>query len=256
MEKHPPAYLSASRLSCYEWCPAEFYKRYVLRRDEPPTPERIFGVSVHAGLEAYFGGLVHAGLEAEYRGQDGDSAFLKAWREGLKELAAADVVFGEGLDIRGLEILEAVRELGLRGEPERFVSVIYRGFKIPFIGYVDLWADGHIYDFKTTGYGWKQDKADAQIFQPAIYQQAYFDECGTWPKFTFVVMPRISGPAQLLDGTRTERQVVEAFERARQIHEDIEAQKWDCKCGKHSIDEDGRLEMLIQRTFERRKFVA
>lgn len=221
MEKHPPAYLSPSRLTCYAYCPAEFHKRYILKRDEPPTPERLFGTAVHKGIEAHF------------RGEDDELAFLRAWREAQKELVKAEQIFGAGLPERGLELLEMVRNLNLSGEPEKHIVLTAPGFTIPFIGYVDLWSDGRLYDFKTTGYGWSQAKADAQLFQPAIYSQAYSNEHGEIPSFTFVVLPRIAGPVQLLDGTRTGAQIEAAFDRAREIHELIEAKVFDCTCGKH-----------------------
>jgi hypothetical protein len=244
MEKHPPAYLSSSRLGCYSWCPAEFEKRYIENHDEPPTTERTFGVCVHRGFEAHF------------KGQDGDVAFIRAWREGVKELDEAGVAHGDALEMRGLEMLDQVRGLGLVGQPERFVSLCYPGFKIPFIGYVDLWGDGHIYDFKTTGYPWTQAKADAQIFQPAIYSQAYFDEHGFYPRFTFVVLTRIAGQIALLDGSRTGAQVRQAFEQARAIHECIESHEFDCKCGKHDLDGETVIDLQVARQFERRKFVV
>jgi hypothetical protein len=221
VEKHPPAYLSASRLTCYTYCPAEFYKRYILKRDEPPTPERLFGTAVHKGLEAH------------YNGGDSELAFLRAWREAKAELQAADQAFGTGLPERGLELLEMVRGLGLQGTPESWLSVVHPSIPLPFIGYADLWSEGHIYDFKTAGYGWTQSKADEQIFQPAIYSQAHADAFGSIPEFTFIVMPRISGRVQVLDGTRTGEQIEAAFARAREIYDLIEAQEWGCRCGKH-----------------------
>jgi hypothetical protein len=221
VEKHPPAYLSPSRLTCYAYCPAEFYKRYVLKRDEPPTPERCFGTAVHQGLEAYF------------HGQDDELTFLRAWREAKAHLAAADQIFGKGLPERGLELLEMVRNLGLSGEPERHIVVTAPDIPIPIIGYTDLWSEGHIVDFKTAGYGWTQDKANQQLFQPAIYSQAHSDEYGEIPRFTFVVLPRIQGPIQILDGTRTGDQIIAAFDRAREIFNLIEAQVFGCTCGRH-----------------------
>lgn len=221
MEKHPPAYLSPSRLTCYTYCPAEFYKRYILKRDEPPTPERSFGTAVHKGIEAHF------------LNQDDDLAFLRAWRDEKEALTAADQLFGSGLTARGLELLEMVRSLDLAGIPEQKITVIHPAIHIPIIGYTDLWSDGHIYDFKTTGYGWTQDKADAQIFQPAIYSAAYAEQHNIIPKFTFVVLSRISGPAQFFDGTRTGDQILAAFDRAREILALIESKVFDCTCGRH-----------------------
>lgn len=222
MEKHPPAYLSPSRLSCYAYCPAEFHKRYILKQDDPPGVERMFGTSVHKGLEALF------------KDEDAELAFLRDWRAAKQTLQAAELVFGSGLDARGLEIIDMVSALGLTGESERFFMLTAPDFIIPFLGYVDLWSEGHIYDFKTTGRGWSQDKANEQIFQPAIYSQAHADVFGSIPKFTFVVLSRITGPVQLFDGTRTGDQILEAFDQARQIHEAIEAKQFDCRCGRHA----------------------
>jgi hypothetical protein len=128
-------------------------------------------------------------------------------------------------------LLSLVRELELHGEPERLISVVWPDFKIPVIGYADLWGDSTIYDFKTSGYGWTQRKADEQLFQPAIYSQAYADEHGRIPAFKFVVLPRIPGPVQVLDATRTGQQIIEAFDEVLRIHLAIESQEWGCTCG-------------------------
>ncbi len=223
MEKHPPAYLSASRLSCYDYCPAEFHKRYILKHDEPPTPERLFGTAVHKGLEAHF------------LGQDDEIAFLREWRTLKSTLTVQQQSFTGNLQSRGLELLEMVRNLNLSGEPERIFHMAQPGFKIPFMGYLDLWdeASSTIVDFKTTGYGWTQQKADAQIFQPALYSQAISDAYQVIPTFTFIVLPRIAGPLQIFDGTRTGDQIIEAFARAKEILDLIEDGQFDCRCGKH-----------------------
>jgi hypothetical protein len=215
------AYLSPSRLTTYTYCPAEYFKRYILKMDQPPTVERLFGTAIHTGLEAHFNGA------------DGDLAFLQAWRAAKAELQAANQAFGSGLPTRGLELLEMVRALNLSGEPEHRIGVTTGDIGLPFIGYVDLWSEGHIVDFKTSGYGWSQEKADAQIFQPAIYSQAHSEEFGSIPKFTFVVMSRSGGPIQLLDGTRTGQQIIDAFAEAKRIYDLIEAEVFPCLCGTH-----------------------
>lgn len=223
MEKHPPAYLSPSRLSTYAWCPAEFHRRYVLGIKDPPTPEMCFGTAVHAGLEALF------------HGEDDELAFLRDWRAAKATLIAAGHGVSTDLDFRGLELLQQVRNLGLNGEPERRVGVVTTNIPLPFIGYADLWdeASKTVYDFKTTGWQWTQKKADAQVFQPAIYSQAFADAYGYIPTFKFVVLTRIPGPVQVFDGTRTGQQILDAFDEAKRIYEAIEAQQFECSCGKH-----------------------
>ncbi len=222
MEKHPPAYLSPSRLASYAWCPAQFHKHYVLNQPDPATPEMSFGTAVHAGIEAMM------------RDEDADLAYLRSWRELRNAFTGTVRVVADNLTSRGLVLLEMVRDLGISGEPERHVVYTHPGITIPLLGYVDLWGDGHIYDYKTTGYAWSQKKADRQIFQPAIYSWAYaLEHDGQIPKFTYVTMSRFAGPVQLFDGTRSAEQIESAFELIKEIHELIEAKVFDCSCGKH-----------------------
>lgn len=219
-ERHPPAYLSASRLSSYAWCPAQFHRSYILGIKDPPSGEMAFGSAVHEGIEA------------NLNGQDGELVFLRSWRTALTQLPDTQRPLFQGLSTRGLDLLSMVAGLDLQGESEKRIGVIHPEIPLPFIGYVDLWTEGHIYDFKTTRSGWSQKKADAQVFQPAIYSQAHIDTFGTIPRFTYVVLPRIAGPLQLVDGSRTGAQIFDAFERTREILARIEAGLFDCTCGR------------------------
>lgn len=223
-----PSHLSPSQLSCYALCPAIYHERYVQKLFPPPEPERLFGIAVHQALEAH------------YRGQDDELVFLKAWRESLVQLDQSRFPNITTLKHRGLELLSQVRALNLDGEPERRISVLAAGITIPIFGYVDLWADNLVVDFKTTGFNWTQQKADTQVFQPAIYSQAYaLEHDGQLPRFQFIVLPRVESPIQVLDGSRSFEQIFEAFEHARVIHQAIEAQEFDCRC-------DGRFHLTDQ----------
>lgn len=215
-----PSHLSPSQLTAYSLCPVLYRERYVLRISPPPQPERLFGIAVHAGLEAQF------------RGEDDERTFLRIWREHVSTLDAKLYPLLPALRARGLQILEMVRELALVGEPERLVTLTRPGFKIPFLGYCDLWSvtDGVIYDFKTAAYGWTQSKADQQLFQPAVYSQAYVYEHAAVPSFKFVVLPRVPAPVQVIDATRTPEQIDKAFREALRIHVAIENQEWGCTC--------------------------
>jgi len=219
MTPYLPSHLSPSQLSCYALCPAIYHERYVQQRYPPPEPERLFGIAVHAALEAH------------YRGQDDELVFLKVWRESLATLDQSLYPIINNLKRRGLEALSQVRDLNLSGEPERRITTLVAGISIPIFGYVDLWGDNLVVDFKTSGFGWTQSKADSQIFQPAIYSHAYaLEHDGHLPEFKFVVIPRIDAPIQVVDGTRDYRQIFAAFEQAREIHQAIEAQQFECRC--------------------------
>lgn len=216
---HRPPYLSPSRLWAYDRCPQVYADRYILKLDQAPSFEREFGTAVHAGLEAH------------YRGVDYEMAFLIAWRLAQKTLKLAGATVPSWLTSRGLELIEMVRNLGLDGTPEQRISVIIQGVSVPIIGYADLITDGGIIDFKTSGWAWKEGRADKEFFQPVIYSQAYAEaHNGTYPTFTFIVLPRNGGMLAQLDGTRDSRQIFETFERVREIHKAIEAQHFECLC--------------------------
>lgn len=219
--RHHTPYLSPSRLSCYEWCPAEYHRRYVLGIKDPASVEMVFGSAVHAGLEAYF------------QGTDDELAFLRSWRTLSAELPTLERTATSALSARGLELLAMVRNLDLHGTPEHRISITVDGIKLPFFGFVDLWSEGHIWDFKTSRQTWSQAKADAQIFQPAIYSQAHSESFASIPRFTFVVLPRTPGELQLIDGTRTPAQIIAAFDRAKEILAMIDDNQFACRCGKH-----------------------
>jgi len=226
MTPYLPSHLSPSQLSCYALCPGIYHERYVRKLYPPPEPERLFGI------------VIHQALEAHYRGEDDELTFLKLWKDALATLDQSLYPIIDNLKRRGLNILAQVRALNLVGEPEHHITTLVAGISVPIFGYADLWSDNLIVDFKTSGFGWTQWKADAQVFQPAIYSHAYaMDHDGQLPQFQFIVLPRIEAPIQVFDGSRSYVQITQAFEQARTIHQKIEAQQFDCLC-------DGRFHIL------------
>jgi hypothetical protein len=219
MKDHRPPYLSPSRLWAYDRCPQVYFDRYVIKTVQPPSFEREFGTAVHAGLEAH------------YRGLDYEMAYLLSWRPAAKICTEFGISVPSFLTARGLELIDMVRSLGLAGQPEQRITIVIAGINIPIMGFADLISDGVIYDFKTSGWAWKENRADREMFQPVIYSQAYAEaHKGTYPAFRFIVMPRNGGGLTILDGTRSSRQIFDTFERAREIHQAIESQQWDCLC--------------------------
>jgi hypothetical protein len=215
---------SPSKFVCYEQCPAEFYRRYVLHEPiEPNTP-------------MYFGTAVHKGLEAHFRGQDGDLAFRRTWRSLIPELQAAQRVVPSALFETGLELIERVRSLNISGEPERRIwqrTDLYLG--APLLGYVDLWCEDTdtIVDFKTTLGAWSQERAEREIWQPCLYSMVYWLERGTIPTFEYIVLNRSTAELQRFITHRTEQQIADMLGRARQISLAVQRQEWACTCREH-----------------------
>lgn len=219
-------YWSPSRFTCYEQCPAEYHQRYVLGDPiEPNTP-------------MYFGTAVHKGLEAHFRGEDGDLAFRRKWRELIPELRAAHCMVPDSYFELGLGMIEKVAALGISGEPERKVWTDTSPYlEAPLLGYVDLWSPSNhtIYDFKTTLGAWSQERAEREIWQPCIYSMAYWLESDVIPGFEYIVLNRATGDLQRFVTRRTEQQIADMLGRARQIALAIGHGNWACTCKKHNL---------------------
>lgn len=214
---------SPSRLGCYEQCPAEYHRRYILREKPEPNTPMFFGTAVHKGLEAHF------------TGGDGDLAFRREWRKLTAELQAAGLRAGDLVGV-GLELIEKVASLGLSGTPERKVWVRCEDYlNAPMLGYVDLWSESNhtIYDFKTTLGSWSATRAETEQWQPCIYSWVYWLETGELPEFEYIVMHRGTGDIKRFKTQRTHAQISDMLTRAREIAVAVAAEKWDCCCGKH-----------------------
>lgn len=222
-----PAYVvpwwSPSKFSCWDECPQEFYRRYVLREPIEPNTPMFFGTAVHKGLEAHF------------RGEDGDLAFRRNWRQAREVLTAAGLRVADLAGI-GLDMIDKVAALGLHGEPERKIWVRCEAYlNAPLLGYTDLWCvDTHtIIDFKTTLGSWSAERAEREMWQPCLYSWAYWLETDVLPAFEYIVLNRGTGELQRFKTQRIHDQIADTLSRARQIAVAVAAEKWACTCGKH-----------------------
>jgi hypothetical protein len=214
---------SPSKFTCWDECPQEFYRRYVLREPIEPNTPMSFGTAVHKGLEAHF------------RGGDGDLAFRRNWREARAALTAPGLHVTDLAGV-GLDMLDKVAALDLHGEPERKIWIRCEAYlSAPLLGYVDLWcADTHtIIDFKTTLGSWSADRAEREMWQPCLYSWAYWLQTDVLPAFEYIVLNRGTGELQRFKTQRTHEQIADTLSRARQIAVAVAAEKWACTCGKH-----------------------
>lgn len=221
---HIPPYWSPSRFTCWDQCPAEYYRRYVLGEPmEPNTP-------------VWFGTAVHKGLESHFRGEDGELAFRRKWRECRTQLGAAGLAVSDTFFEVGLTLIERTAALGLAGIPERKIWLRtddYLG--APLLGYVDLWSESThtIYDFKTTLGSWSAARAEREMWQPCLYSYAYFIETDVLPKFEYIVLNRGTGELQRFPTQRTHEQISATLDRALEISRAVKTTDWSCTCKKH-----------------------
>lgn len=217
-----PSHLSPSALSLFAWCPAQYHARYVLKRHDPPTVAQQFGLAVHRALEAHF------------RGDNPQQAFRRDWRDRAAGLVDLGIVVPPALTGRGMDLVDVVLELGLTGETEKPVTLNVGSFlPVPLYGIVDLWdaAANRIIDFKTTSGKWSQERADREVWQPAIYSAALWaGGDAELPSFEYVVMSRDTGRVDRFETHRTLDQVDAAIEQARTIYRRILAEDFPCTC--------------------------
>jgi hypothetical protein len=219
---------SASRFMTWDQCPGEFKARYVDGRPVVQTEAMAFGQAVHMGLEAH------------YRGEDGIRAYRAAWRQFIAELGGFDAV-DPTLTGMGMDLMERVFELDLHGTPERGFSIdTNEELGAPIVGFVDLWgADGVTYDFKTTRGLWSQARAQAELWQPAIYAWARWDvEPEYTGEFEYIVLNRVTGQLQQFRRDWSPEQVADqmnfAWKRMRAIADCVREDTYLCR-GKHGF---------------------
>lgn len=230
-----PSYLSASRLSAYSQCPALYRERYIV--GSPMTPN----------VPVWFGNAVHSAIEAHFKGEDGETAFLRSWKNKKQGLGVAEVPVPAYLTRRGLDLLEAVQRMGLAGTPEINVSLRVAELPVPIVGFVDLYdaATNTVFDWKTSMRPWGPRTVEAQRYQPAIYVQAIAEkllgdvgpatdtmEDHPLPRFVFVNLPW-DGPVKTFEVEITGTLMGRVFEEARQMYEGMKAGVFGCTCKKH-----------------------
>jgi len=216
---------SASRFMLWDQCPGSFKERYVDGQPAVVTEAMAFGQAVHMGLEAH------------YRGDDGIRAYRAAWKHFASELPNVD----KSLTGTGLTLIEQVQELNLEGLPERGFSIDTEAdLDAPIVGAIDLWgSDGVIYDFKTTKGLWSQARAEAELWQPALYTWARWNEEPSYAgQFEYIVLNRVLGTLQRFRRQWTVDQVLEqqneAWGRMRAIAANVKADRYVCH-GKHGF---------------------
>lgn len=155
MNKRLPRHLSVSSVQLFARCPLAWHRRYLLGISDPPTPAMSFGRAFALAMEAH------------HRGQDADTAFVRAHAEAKNAHPGAE---------HGLKLLDLYRDnFDFRGEPEvKFLLYLpdRKQVPVPIMGYMDLEREDEVIEFKTSRNPWTQARADAE-YQSAVYGWAY-----------------------------------------------------------------------------------
>lgn len=234
-------HLSPSALEAWDYCPEHRYAASY--RDRKPMEPNIpvwFGLSIHEAAEAF------------YRGKDWEAIWYQVWATKYAQLEKANVVEGKSeytrLANRGFALLDELVKLKIPGAPEVGFQHTVDPLTIPFKGRIDLvdTVNHRLWDFKTANYAWTQKRADAKVWQPAIYSTVYKADYGVWPTFGYIVLPLTGAPrAIVLDRVMSEEDAQRAMVHAAAIHERILADDFPCYCpasrAPKSADGEGEL---------------
>lgn len=221
MTSHHTPYLSASRFSLYDQCPALYKRRYVDRIFDPPTIDMEYGQAIHTGLDAHF------------KHQDGELTFLRDLKQRLESLITRGADPADWLAPQGLKLIADVARLDWHGDSEQQLIWIAAGFKVPIRGVIDLWSpdQSRVVDWKTTRQPWSETTAEKYQWQRAIYTQAMVEKHHQLVTFNFVPLGAYpGGRLQIVDATPSPTEVFLILEKARAIAAHIEAEHWTCTC--------------------------
>jgi hypothetical protein len=215
---------SASRFMAWDQCPGVFADRYVRHSEFEPSEALAYGKAMHLALED-----LYAGRPAE-RALRGHLRDQYAWWG--QPIPAGTVS-------TAIDLLAMVEHLGLKGRSEwGFHIRSDASLGAPTVGAIDLLDLDHpsgpiVYDFKTTVGTWGADRVAQELWQPAIYLWAVYDQFGVEARFQYVVLNRARGTVQVLDSPRTlENSFGPFWDRARPIVVDAYAGRFTCN-GKH-----------------------
>lgn len=164
-----PHSLSYSQIELYSRCPAAWERRY------------IHGVKdVSAPLT--FGSCFANALEALHRGQDAETAWVKAY---AAEQTAGNLPPGSPRIEMGLQLLALYHERGVfQGQPEQRWSLYLPNrdaVPVPIVGVFDLCADWGFMEAKTGQTKWDQGRCDESL-QGRLYAWGYTRVTGRKPQ--------------------------------------------------------------------------
>jgi hypothetical protein len=245
------AHLSYSSISTYQLCPRSWAFRYIEKPPVAASPTLLFGTSFH--------GTIQAAIKARAAGTPLNVAdyWPEEWDNKVRETEHSDQeIAWNGADFAGLlrDGLDMLADPGVEaflsgfaplrdhdGQPviEQEIWLSIPGLPKRIKGYIDARdSSGTPYDLKTSSRAWTQQKADEET-QPAFYIAA-LSQSGEMPfvagqpqKFRHVVFQKPSGRGrkvgvQVIESTRTARDVFALFRNVLEVWKGIEAESFPC----------------------------
>jgi len=172
----------------------EYYRRYVLGIQEPPTPPMKFGTIVHKALASpkynWIKALKKDGFTSDYN----------------RVVAAA---------------LAKIKDRPAQKE----IKVMVKHEPIDLLAYFDGLNKNEIHEYKTAGSHWTQEKVD-QHGQMDFYALIHLIKFKTIPALILHSIHAKSGDVRSFKTTRTKKQLDEFQKEIERIHEAITNQIW------------------------------
>jgi putative RecB family exonuclease len=218
--KHPVKHLSASSIQDWLDCPLLWHGRRVAKWPQAPSVELAMGKAMHAGFEAH------------HRGQDAETALMRAWEaEAVGDQAPPRYALH-----RAFDSLRAYREYNprdRRDRPEVRFSFRVAGVPVPIIGVIDLLRSDELHEMKTGSRRWWTQKRVDESIQMSVYWLAFRSIFKHWPeRGVYHIAPTqpVFLPPYPLETRRTEAQVADAEELIRRVWREMTGGELLAKC--------------------------
>ena len=176
----PADHFSFSQYALYCRSPAEYFKRYVVGVEEPPTLPMILGKICHQAIEK---------PRLKWKAELIASGFTPNYATGIEKAVAALPKTG-------------MREKKLEAP---FPKFLHDGKPVKLIGYADGYHPNLIHEWKT-GRAWNQQRVD-ESEQLTMYALIHRLTTGDIPKFVLAHINLPNGKVTLFQTKRTVRQI-------------------------------------------------
>jgi len=228
--KKPNAYLSASQINTFLYCPLSYKYGYLDGGiKEPPNIYMIYGTVMHGVLEYNYSQKMHSKKDCPV--EDLIKLFIERFNMSAKGINFQNDTMRRSLQLSAEATLNYYMKNIAPGIQPKFVEYEFKiplkNFPITIMGYIDLITeDDFIHDYKTVGKDWKRKYSSSNIssdIQTTLYAAAFRKAFKHQEKgVVFDIMPRSEGKVYELLTERTEEQILEVLQMATNIEKIIE----------------------------------
>ncbi len=226
MIKSPPAYISASQISTFLFCPVSYRISYTeLEEREPPNIYMVFGSAMHKALAINFEQKIKS--KKDLSAEEVSTKFEEAFNEEIKGCTIPKYANPNAMRIEAeTMVIEYMAKVAPKIKPlkvEYKFEIPLKKYPITIMGFIDvITEDGIIKDHKSVGKStekkWTQNAVDDNL-QLSLYAVAFRKLFKKKEKCLHIdLLPRNNAPVfRSIETIRTDEQLEQVLELATKI---------------------------------------